>query len=239
MLFVEIAMQLIQTKHVLLIFALLGIIPTLARADFILVGTTGANNKLAVGSFAGGSVLDVHVTGAVNLLPQTGYDWITNPDGSVILMTEPFTYQYALPGSHLYPTVAGGDGINRFSGGGANYDTATGTPYGPFGFAGQETTDTSDPRAIRFGAVVYTFADDPGRADWRLLGYGGQITPPPGGGRLYLAINDSNLDVYPGANSGSYTVTIATVPEPASLALFALGGILMGTVVRTKKGKTR
>lgn len=198
--------------------------PRMVTAGYILPGTTGADNKLDLGFFGGGMVLDVSATGTVNLLPQTGYDWITNPDGSVVgIVTDPHYRTYANAGSRLYPTVAGGDGVNHFAGGGANYDTALGTPYGHFGFAGSATTDTTDPGAIRFGAVVYTFRDSPTRGDWHFLGYGQRITLPSGGANLYLAVHDSNNDEFPGVNSGYYTVQVTAVPEPSSFILFAVG----------------
>jgi hypothetical protein len=202
--------------------------PAQSIAAFVLPGTTGATNKLDIGFFSGGTVLQLNVTGTVNLLPQTGFDWITNPDGSLVSFTYPFAYQYALAGSNLYPTLAGGDGVNHFVGGGANYDTAPNPVNGPFGFAGLETTDTTNPGAIRFGAVVYTFSDNPTRGDWHYLGYGGQIVTPTGGGHLYLAVQDGNNDTFPGVNSGSYLVDVSPVPEPNSLIVVGSGALFFG-----------
>lgn len=206
--------------------------PATSSAGLMLPGTASAATKLDAGFFPGGAVLDVAVTGTLNLLPQTGFEWITNPDGSLVRpVTDPTYGRYANAGSTQYPTAAGGDGVNRFPGGGANYDTAIVTPNGPFGFAGRQTTDTTHPGAIRFGAAVYTFRDTPGRADWLFLGFGGAVTVPAGGVRLYLAVQDSNNDLFPGVNSGAYAVEIAVrpapqpaaVPEPSSWAL--LGGV--------------
>lgn len=194
-------------------------VPRTGIAGFVLHGNVGASNRLDLGLYAGGTRLDIAISGTVNLLPQTGFNWITNPDGSLFQFNDPATYQYALAGSTLYPTVAGGDGINHFAGGGANYDTATGTPYGHFGFAGKQTTDTTDPAAIRFGAVVYTFSLNPTRDDWHFLGFGGRILVPTGGAHLFLAVNDSNNDVFPGVNSGSYSVQVTPVAEPATITL--------------------
>ena len=172
----------------------------------------------------------------MNLIPQTPYDWITNPDGSLFTFTDPFTYRYALAGSTIYPTALGGDGVNHFIGGGANYDTATGAPYGHFGFAGVQTTDTTDVGAIRFGAVVYTFSNNPTRDDWFLLGYGGTISAPNGGGHLFLAVNDSNNDIPPGANSGAYSVEVSAVPEPASWILTSVGLLTLAVSQISRRG---
>jgi hypothetical protein len=88
-------------------------------------------------------------------------------------------------------------------GGGANYDTLNKI----VGFAGKQTTDTTDPGAIRLGALVGTFAANPTRADWFLIGEGTTVTAPNGGGHLYLAVNDTaNSD-----NHGSYDVNVEVI----------------------------
>src|SRR4051794_19181681 len=83
---------------------------------------------LNAGTYAGGTMLNISVTGTVNLNGPDGVV-ITNPDGS--LQQFPSTlcdvcwfpgYQYFLTGNATYPTFAGGDGTNHFTGGGGNYD---------------------------------------------------------------------------------------------------------------------
>src|SRR5438067_2798 len=81
-------------------------------------------------------------------------------------------------GATNYPIVNGGDGINHFPGGGANYDNAPAPPAGPYAFAGAQTTDTTSPLAILFGTVVGTFTNTPTRADWFRIGTGGTFTVP-------------------------------------------------------------
>jgi hypothetical protein len=171
-----------------------------------------------LGFFAAGLQLDFTVTGFGDLV-DARYQVL--PDGS-LLSAASGGYTYANPGQP-YPDVSGfpaGDGVNHFVGGGGNYDF-TGSGWM---FAGLQTTDTTDPGAIRAGAVVGTFAASPTRADWFLIGFGGTVTIPTGGANLYLAVNDSvNWD-----NHGTYTVSFQSIPEPGTWLLFGTGlAILM------------
>src|SRR5262249_17642927 len=119
---------------------------------------------------------------------------------------------YANTGATNYPTAFGGDGINHFPGGGANYDALGGASA--FAFAGKLTTDTTDPDAIRFGTVVGTFADNPAREDWFSVGSGTTQQVPDGGRHLYLAV----LDTFAGNNFGSYAGEITAVSDVALLS---------------------
>ena len=177
------------------------------------------------GTYTWGTVLFIGVNGTVNLNSPTGLI-VTNPDGS-LSSAPPASctscwapgYQYFLPGASGYPTVAGGDGINHFVGGGGNYDAFPGS-HPPFAPQGKPTTDTTDPAAIRFGALAGTFVSNPTATDWFLIGYGGSFLVPVGGGTLQLIV----VDTYYPNNTGAYGVSIDTVPEP-SVAWLALSGI--------------
>jgi hypothetical protein len=177
------------------------------------------------GVYIAGQTLSITVTGTVNLLGLSDGSWITNPDGSLVtpLADCPgcwnHMYQYANSG-FPYPTVNGqGDGINHFVGGGANYDMFPSTPnsWAP---EGKQTTDTTDPGALRFGALAYTFVANPTATDWMLLGYGGIISTGAGGTLQLIVVDTASEN-----NTGGYTanINIVTLPEP-STALFAFSG---------------
>jgi hypothetical protein len=173
--------------------------------------TTGEPNKLDLGFFAGGTLLQFSATGQGDL---TGSNFQVFADGS-LAATATAPYGFANSGA-VYPAVGGfpaGDGFNDFTGGGANYDFAG----SGWMFAGTQTTDTTDPSAIRAGALVGTFSLSPVRADWFFIGLGRSFVVPGGGANLYLAVNDSfNSD-----NHGNYAVTYAAIPELSGTALGA------------------
>jgi hypothetical protein len=186
------------------------------------------------GTYTGGTVLTIGATGSVNLNGPASLI-ITNPDGS--LVSVPLAscticwapgYQYFIPGANGYPTGAGGDGINHFGGGGGNFDSFPGA-HSPWAPEGRQTTDTSDPGALRFGALAGTFVPNPIATDWFLIGTGGQFVVPQGGATLLMVIVDT---FYPN-NTGGYTVTIDTpsvdpVPEPSAIWLAFSGFAALG-----------
>ncbi len=180
--------------------------------------TTGSGNKIALGSFAGGATVQISVTGTGNLVDAR---YQTNPNGSLPVAATG-AYAFANFGASL-PSVNGFPAsTNAFSDGGANWDFSS----SGFGFAGPQTNDTTDSTAIRFGAVVGTFASSPARADWFILGYGGTFTVPGGGATFFVAVNDS----FSGDNNGSYSLTFTAIPEPASVA-FWLASFLCGIAI--------
>lgn len=188
-----------------------------------LPGETDAPVKLDVGLFDGGSILNISASGTINIIGATGWNWVTNPDGSLVVPVDfPAGYSYANVGATNYPTADGGDGINHYPGGGANYDTSPLATLVSYGFAGEQTTDTTDSDTIRFGAIVGTFSDSPNREDWFLVGTGTNAVVPFDSAHLYLAIHDSSH----GNNTGAYQVSVSVVPEPSTLTLLATLGTL-------------
>lgn len=174
--------------------------------------TTGASNKFDLGFFAGGTSLTL-ATGGTGALSGSSYQ--VNPDGSVI-GTVTGNLSYANTGAKNYPIVGGlGDGVNHFAGGGANYDLNNSI----FGFAGKQTTDTTDPAVIRLGSLVGTYKSAPALTDWFPLGYGQKLTIPGSGADLYLAVNDS----YSPDNTGNFVVTSAYTGAPAPVITLIAG----------------
>jgi hypothetical protein len=163
--------------------------------------STGDSNKLDLGFLQPG-VYTFAVTGNGDLVDST---FQTNADGSLFAQAAG-AYSFANPGAP-YPALFGGDGINHFVGGGANYDFAA-SGLSAFAFAGPMTTDTTNPNDIRFGAVVGTFSSSPSREDWFPIGTGRRVTVSGVGAHLYLAVNDT----YSANNHGAYTVTYSSTP---------------------------
>jgi hypothetical protein len=188
----------------------------------------------ALGAVGGGFTLNVTITGTmVNLLGLSGDSYITNPDGSLAVplsatCTSCFgsLYSFANPGAAYPQFNSQGDGINHFVGGGANYD-----PLNPVSFAaeGKPTTDTTDPGAIRFGAVAYTFASNPMPTDWHVMvgNNGTGFIPTGNGGVLEIVV----VDTYYPNNTGSYSFLIST-PEPSAAWLAFSSVALLGLARR-------
>jgi hypothetical protein len=186
----------------------------------------------AAGTYAGNITLSISASGTVNLNSPSGLI-VTNPDGSLATAVPSASclscwepgYQYFIGASNTYPTVAGGDGINHFAGGGGNFDLFPGD-HSAWAAEGKPTTDTTDPGALRFGALAATFKVDPTAMDWFLLGYGGTFVTPAGGGTLLLVV----VDTFYSNNNGIYTVTVneAAVPEPSAIWLAFSGFAVLG-----------
>ena len=175
-------------------------------------GPNGGTAPYDAGFFAGGTSVTIAAGNHGGNICNCGYP--LQPDGS--LSGTPTSFTYAIPGSTAYPVINGGDGINHFTGGGFNYDSASKS----YGFAGKQTTDTTDPAAIRFGALVGTFKSQPTNLDWFLIGFGKTVTVPAGGANLYLAVNDSyNYD-----NVGNYSVSISSSGSPVPAITLKTGG---------------
>ena len=174
-------------------------------------GPAGGTAADDLGFFPGGAAITITVGGHGGLC-NCGFP--VNPDGS-LNGTPASQYAYAVQGATGYPTVNGGDGTNHFPGGGENYDPSN----QKYGFAGKQTTDTTDPAAIRFGALVGTFKSQPTNLDWFVIGYGKTLTVPAGGADLYVAVNDS----YNPDNIGSYSVDVATASAPVPAITLSQG----------------
>jgi len=184
-----------------------------------------SQTPMMAGTYAGGLELTIAATGTANLNYPSSLI-ITNPDGSLLAPVASAScvscwapgYQFFIEGS-AYPTVAGGDGLNHFVGGGGNFDVFPGD-HSAWAAEGKQTTDTTDPGAIRFGALAYAFVhnpgDTPGPTDWLPLvqsagngNYGNTISTG-NGGTLMVVIVDT---FYPN-NSGGFDLTVST-PEPS------------------------
>jgi hypothetical protein len=214
----------------LVLAALFVLAPAGSRAaNFTLPATTTGPGKIDLGFFSGGTLLSVTASGQISLISG----WDVFADGSLFNPINPVgelaNYGYVNAGASGYPTVNGGDGINHFPGGGANYDVNAAS----YGLAGAWTTDTTNPGAIRFGSVVGTFSASPARSDWFSIGISNLVVIPVGGAQLYLAVHDTT---YPN-NSGSFSGTISVVPEPSVFAFGCLSVIcLIGRgIARTQR----
>lgn len=184
--------------------------------------STSAAGKISLGFFAGGTLLQLTATGQGDLVSA---DFQTYADGSLAAVAAG-VYAYANAGAS-HPVVNGGDGINHFVGGGSNYDDVGDL----WGFAGLETTDTTNSGAIRGGALVATFSPTPSRGDWFLVGLARSFVVPVDGATLYVAVNDS----FHGDNHGSYSLTYGAVPEPASAAAWCGAGVLGACLWRRRR----
>lgn len=219
-----------------LTFALVTAIAPFASA--ITITGNGGPNFVDAGSFAAGTVLHLTGTGTVDLV---GGGYLVDPNGALAATPTDPIYAYTAAGS-AYPTTFGGDGINRFVGGGANFDAYaysinySQAPFAnaeefAFGYAGAKTTDTTDPNAIRLGSLIGTFSTSPTRADWFLIGTGTTITSP--GGTLLVTVNEG----YHQNNTGAFNLNVQAVPEPTSFAALALGGF--GLLRRRVRGSKK
>lgn len=170
--------------------------------SFTLPATTSGPGKIDLGFYAGGSSVVITATGQISLLAGSGFD--TFADGSLVNPINPVgelaNYDYVNAGATGYPTTFGGDGINHYPGGGANFDINAGT----FTLGSAISTDTTNPNTIRFGAVVGTFNPNPAQSDWFLIGTGKTVVVPAGGANLYIAVSDTSSD----NNAGDYTCNV-------------------------------
>jgi len=158
---------------------------------------TNLAGKIDLGQIPANTQVRVSAVGSIELYAPNHYQ--TFADGSLALpLTAGIITWTAENGS--YPTVAGGDGINHYPGGGTNW---TGFLWSQ---VGTQSTDTRDLTTVRFGTLVGTFNPSPAAADWFVLGRDTIVTAPHAGARLYAAVNDCvgcEVD-----NRGSYIVTV-------------------------------
>jgi len=215
----------------ILVTALFSVAPLEAGVVFTMDPTLAG--PASAGTYAGGTTLSIGVTGTINLNGPAS-QIITNPDGSMFAVPPASCaicwapgYQYFIPNSNLYPTVAGGDGINHFTGGGGNFDLYA-SNQSTWANEGKQTTDTTDPGVLRFGSLAGTFKTNPTATDWFLIGAGGSFVVPQGGATLLMVVVDT---FYPN-NTGNYSVTINaqsnTVPEPSAIWMAFFGFAALG-----------
>ncbi len=202
-------------KTVSCIAGLLFVAASTFATVFTLPATTSGSGKLDLGFYSGGSVLTVTMSGETSVVSGSDNSSIdTFADGSLVHPIEgevAYWWGYANAGALDYPTTFGGDGINHYPGGGANYDTGG---YG-FALAGAWSTDTTNPNTIRYGAVVGTFSASPASTDWFYIGTEATVVVPDGGANLYVAVNDAVWE----NSSGQYLGDVNVVPEPTTIAL--------------------
>jgi hypothetical protein len=208
-------------------------------STFSLPASTAGANKQDLGLFSAGAVLTLQMSGQVDL----GNTWATLADGSLAAPVTDTNYLYVNTGARNYPVVNGGDGTNHFAGGGANYDTVSGS----YGIAGATNTDTTSPADIRFGAVVATFSATPVRGDWFYVGLSNSVTVPAGGAHLYLAVNDAfhpnNVGSYAGVLTGQQQAPILlSISRPAggkvTLTWSTVAGLKYQAQYSTNAGST-
>lgn len=174
--------------------------------DFALSATTttGADKK-DMGLFNAGETLSISFSGQISLIDG----WDTLADGSLVNPVTIPGFEYANAGASGYPTDFGGDGINHFPNGGANFDAGLGGISG-FGAAGEPSTDTSNTNTIRLGSVVGTFSANPSRSDWFAVGVSNAIVVPADGVHFYLAVHDTTY----GNNSGNFAGKLTYLNPP-------------------------
>jgi hypothetical protein len=172
-----------------------------------LPASTAGTTALDLGFFNGGAQVSLQISNTVDL----GNTWATRADGSLATLVTDSRYLYVNAAATNYPTASGGDGRNHFPGGGANYDIESHS----YGLAGASTTDTTNPSAIRFGAVVGTFSASPQRSDWFLIGVSNTVTVPTGGAHLYLAVSDAFYSNNIGNYLGSFSIQSSTQTQAA------------------------
>ena len=115
------------------------------------------------------------------------------------------------------PTIGGVKDIDP--GIGNDIGTLNGNPYGGL-IAGFATT--TSPSSL---------ADFP--SGFVFIGASGTITAPVGASYLFLAVNDTAGSGRED-NSGSFTVGVATVPEPSTLTLAGCAVLISLCTVRSK-----
>jgi hypothetical protein len=160
--------------------------------------TTTLAGKIDLGLLAPNAQVRVTASGSIELYAPNYYQAFADGSLAAPLTSGVITWTAE---NGPYPTFAGGDGINRYRGGGTNWTGSLWTELGA------RSTDTLNPNTIRFGTLVGTFKSSPAAADWFVLGQDTVVTAPPTGARLYAAVLDCGAGCY-ADNRGSYRVTI-------------------------------
>jgi hypothetical protein len=163
-----------------------------------------------------GEIFDITAAGQVNISNQNG-GYIIDPNGTLLVAPAvgSGSYNFFFGQPPTGPPTLGevkdidpgfGNGIGQLSG----------SPYGGL-IAGFSTT--SSPSSL---------GDFP--AGFEFIGASGRITAPVGASFLFVAVNDINrFD-----NSGSFTASINSVPEPSTLTLFGIAALCVAGYGRPK-----
>lgn len=193
-----------------------------AQYHYSLNAQTTPSAPMDLGAFPAGAVVTIQATGTISL----GSTWNTYADGSLASADTNSTYAYVNAGATNYPTTYGGDGINHFGGGGANFDVVSGT----FGPAGVQSTDTTNAGAVRMGTVIGSFSDPGSRSNLFVVGAASAITIPSGGAHIFLSVCDSHYS----AASGYYSVTVTADPVIKGLAPSSIDAGSSGFTLKVK-----
>ncbi len=108
-------------------------------------------------------------------------------------------------------------GYGYFNPNGATLDALSGNATGPGG------------SAFNLGALIGSFVTAPNTSDYFLIGNGSNVSLSSAG-HIYALVNDT----FYSNNNGSFNVTVAAVPEPATWLMMIAGFGLVGAGMRRR-----